>query len=76
VNRRITITVADDVTDLIALDYVRLVVAHGRVSYGNTYCFATTFPDGVVVAAHRTRTGSDAFHVYSRIRARAEEGGE
>lgn len=66
--RRITISVADDVPDLVAIEKVRRVIENGRMSDdGKCYCYLTSFEvSKIVVVAHLTRTGNDAFHVYDK----------
>ena len=63
--RRVTIQIFDGVTDERAAEVLLGVIRNGRISAdGACYCYASTFSDGVVVVAHRTRAGGDGFHVY------------
>lgn len=57
---------AKDIGDVEATYYVIKVIQGGRVSksrHGDAYCFVTTFKNGVVVVADRTKT-LDTFRVY------------
>lgn len=46
------------------LNYIEAVIAMGRVSDdGRSYCFVTSFKDGIHVAAHK-RKDSDVFNIW------------
>lgn len=63
--RRITLQIFDGIDDERAIEALLGVIRSGRISAdGACYCYASTFGDGVVVVAHRTRAGGDGFHVY------------
>jgi hypothetical protein len=60
---KIHITIEDGIEPSVALDHVRDVVKHGRISKNNTmYCYGTLFPDGTVVYTNDYRK-SDCFRV-------------
>ena len=62
--RRMNITIADAVADIDAIFAVRIVVLNGRISGdGDTYCYVTSFGDGLTVLADRTRKGNDTIKV-------------
>ena len=47
---KIHITIEDGIEPVVALDHVRSVVKHGRISKNDTmYCYLTLFPDGTMV---------------------------
>ena len=63
---KMIITIDDTVDDLTAAYAVLKVVQHGRISEnknGRSYCFVTTFKDGVKVAADLTPSKTDTFRV-------------
>lgn len=60
---KIHITIEDDIEPAVALDHVRSVVKHGRISKNDTmYCYLTLFPDGTMVQTREYRK-SDCFRV-------------
>lgn len=53
---------ADDITDYDALLHVQAVIRGGRVSKdGKSYCYVTTFHDGIIVYADKKK--ADIFTV-------------
>jgi hypothetical protein len=69
---KIHITIEDGIEPEVALDHVRSVVKHGRVSKNDTmYCYATLFPDGTAVHTRDYRK-SDCFVVYKDKRRNKE----
>jgi len=63
--RRINIEILDGCADDgTALAAVLAVVKLGRISDAS-YCYATTFKQGIAVEARITRTGSDSFRIVS-----------
>jgi hypothetical protein len=62
-SEKIHITIEDGIEPAVALDHVRSVVKHGRISKYNTlYCYLTLFPDGTMVQTNDYRK-SDCFVV-------------
>lgn len=64
---RIHLDIRDDISPTMALEAVKQVVAHGRVSNnGKMYCYATLFDtsEGKIVVSTREYRKSDCFMVY------------
>ena len=65
---RLRVKIEDEIDPLFALSCVDAVIGKGRISKNNTqYCYVTTFRNGVVVCASRTRKGTDTFFVCKPI---------
>lgn len=62
-NSKIIINIQDDsISQLEALDYVKLVMSLGRISGDNeSYCYCSKFTDGTVVLADKKK--SDIFYI-------------
>lgn len=63
---KLIITIDDTVDDLTAAYCVAKVIHQWRISQsrnGGSYCFCTTFKNGVRVYAERTTGGADTFRV-------------
>lgn len=62
-NDKIIINIQDDsISQLEALDYVKLVMSLGRISGDNeSYCYCSKFTDGTVVLADKKK--SDIFYI-------------
>lgn len=63
---KFNITVDEGIDPLEAMWGVMQVIKQGRISetmHGSSYCFVTTFKNGGVVYADRTKTGIDTFRV-------------
>jgi hypothetical protein len=77
--RRITINIAEDVSDHDAVSFVADVIAMGRISNdGKQYCFGVVRnlddPRGQLsCGSHITRGGADAFHVWRRTEESSDD---
>lgn len=63
------IIINTEIEPLIALERVKQVVDGGLVSkgtYGDQYCFVTTWQSGVCVYADKTKNGTHTFRVWKR----------
>lgn len=62
-NDKIIINIQDDsISQLEALDYVKLVMSLGRISGDNeSYCYCSKFTDGTLVLADKKK--SDIFYI-------------
>ena len=62
--RRIIINIDENTEDGEAVDHVRRVIDQGLISNGGKqYCYVTTFRDGKIVYAGKTRKGNSVFVV-------------
>jgi hypothetical protein len=64
--KKIIITFDDEVLDIEAVLAVESVIEQGRISEnknGPCYCFVTTFKNGGVSYADRTKSGTDTFRI-------------
>ena len=64
--KKIIITFDDEVEDIEAIFAVESVVKQGRISMSNNgacYCFVTTFANGGMAYADKTKSGTDTFRI-------------
>ena len=64
--KKIIITFDDEVEDIEAILAVESVIKQGRISMSNNgtcYCFVTTFANGGMAYADKTKSGTDTFRI-------------
>lgn len=63
---RIIINIADDISQIEALEYVKAVMSLGRISNNEeSYCFCSRFTDKTLVLADKKK--ADIFHVRREV---------